>query len=142
MTLDDDLQSRLRSFVSNALVDHRQDARSRGDEAVGESDEDVLRRAISTYLDRDASQRLLGGRPTMSLDEEHEITRSTVDHFLGLGPLQRLLEDHDITDIHVRGTGPVCEAAGRITSRDATRRRLRRGVGEAGSQRRVPIDSR
>lgn len=107
MAFDDDLQSRLRSFVSNALVDHRQDARSRGDDGAGDSDEDILRRAISTYLDRDASQRLLGGRPTMSLDEEHEITRSTVDHFLGLGPLQRLLEDQDITDIHVRGTGPV-----------------------------------
>jgi Flp pilus assembly CpaF family ATPase len=93
--------------VANALVDHRQDARSRGDGHSFDSDEDVLRRAISTYLDRDASQRLLGGRPTMSLDEEQEVTRSTVDHFLGLGPLQRLLDDHDITDIHVRGAGPV-----------------------------------
>ena len=107
MSLDEDLSTRLRSFVSNALVDHRQDARTRGDVAVVESDEEVLRRAISTYLDRDASQRLLGGRSTMSLDEEQEITRSTVDHFLGLGPLQRLLEDDDITDIHVRGAGPV-----------------------------------
>ena len=107
MSLDDDLSTRLRSFVANALVDHRQDARSRGDGLAVDSDEDVLRRAISTYLDRDASQRLLGGRPTMSLDEEQEVTRSTVDHFLGLGPLQRLLDDHDITDIHVRGAGPV-----------------------------------
>ncbi|MEN9805401.1 MAG: hypothetical protein RIS41_2248 [Actinomycetota bacterium] len=107
MSLDDDLSTRLRSFVANALVDHRQDARSRGDGHSVDSDEDVLRRAISTYLDRDASQRLLGGRPTMSLDEEQEVTRSTVDHFLGLGPLQRLLDDHDITDIHVRGAGPV-----------------------------------
>jgi Flp pilus assembly CpaF family ATPase len=107
MSLDDDLHTRLRSFVANALVDHRQDARTRGDGAAIDTDEDVLRRAISTYLDRDASQRLLGGRSTMSLEEEQEVTRSTVDHFLGLGPLQRLLEDHDITDIHVRGAGPV-----------------------------------
>jgi Flp pilus assembly CpaF family ATPase len=107
MSLDDDLSTRLRSFVANALVDHRQDARSRGDGLAVNSDEDVLRRAISTYLDRDASQRLLSGRPTMSIDEEQEVTRSTVDHFLGLGPLQRLLDDHDITDIHVRGAGPV-----------------------------------
>jgi Flp pilus assembly CpaF family ATPase len=107
MSLDDDLHTRLRSFVSNALVDHRQDARTRGQANAADHDEDVLRRAISTYLDRDASQRLLGGHPTMSLDEEQEITRTTVDHFLGLGPLQRLLEDPDITDIHVRGSGPV-----------------------------------
>ena len=107
MSLDEDLATRLRSFVATALVDHRQDARTRGDGLSVDSDEDVLRRAISTYLDRDASQRLLGGRPTMSLDEEQEVTRSTVDHFLGLGPLQRLLDDHDITDIHVRGAGPV-----------------------------------
>jgi Flp pilus assembly CpaF family ATPase len=107
MSHDDDLHTRLRSFVANALVDHRQDARTRGDGAVIDTDEDVLRRAISTYLDRDASQRLLGGRSTMSLEEEQEVTRSTVDHFLGLGPLQRLLEDHDVTDIHVRGAGPV-----------------------------------
>lgn len=119
MSLDDELTTRLRSFVSNALVDHRQDSRTRGDVVSPDADEDVLRRAISTYLDRDASQRLLGGRPTMSLDEEHEIVQSTVDHFLGLGPLQRLLEDPEITDIHVRGSGPVW-----IKLRDGSRREL------------------
>lgn len=119
MSHDDDLSTRLRSFVSNALVDHRQDARTRGDVTMVETDEEVLRRAISTYLDRDASQRLLGGRSTMSLDEEQEITRSTVDHFLGLGPLQRLLEDEDITDIHVRGAGPVW-----VKRRDGSRHEL------------------
>lgn len=119
MGLDDDLQSQLRAFVSDALVDHRQDVRSRGDGDSSTTDEDVLRRAISAYLDRDASRRLLGGQPTLSFDEEQEITRSAVDHFLGLGPLQRLLDDPEITDIHVRGAGPVW-----VKRRDGSRHEL------------------
>lgn len=119
MVGDDDLRTKLRTFVSTALVDHRQDARTRGDVVPHDSDEDVLRRAISTYLDRDASQRLLGGQPTLSLDDEQEITRSTIDHFFGMGPLQRLLDDPDVTDVHVRGTGPVW-----VKLRDGSRRQL------------------
>ena len=119
MAIDDDLSLRLRSFVSTALVDHRQDARSRGELAVATEDEVVLRRAISAYLDQDASQRLLGGKSIMTSDEEQEVIRSTMDHFLGLGPLQRLLDDPDITDIHVRGTGPVW-----VKFRDGFRREM------------------
>lgn len=119
MATDDDLSLRLRSFVSTALVDHRQDARSRGELAPATEDEVVLRRAISAYLDQDASQRLLGGKSIMTSDEEQEVIRSTMDHFLGLGPLQRLLDDPDITDIHVRGTGPVW-----VKFRDGFRREM------------------
>ncbi len=119
MATDDDLSLRLRSFVSTALVDHRQDARSRGELAAATEDEVVLRRAISAYLDQDASQRLLGGKSIMTSDEEQEVIRSTMDHFLGLGPLQRLLDDPDITDIHVRGTGPVW-----VKFRDGFRREM------------------
>ncbi|MDA0371190.1 MAG: ATPase, T2SS/T4P/T4SS family [Actinomycetota bacterium] len=103
----DDLSTRLRGFVAEALVEQRHEARSRADGQPTEADEESLRAVISTYLDRDATQRLLGGQSTLSPDEELEITRSTIDHFMGLGPLQRLLDDPDITDIHVRGTGPV-----------------------------------
>jgi len=103
----DDLSTRLRGFVAEALVEQRHEARSRADGQPIEADEDSLRAVISTYLDRDATQRLLGGQSTLSPEEELEITRSTIDHFMGLGPLQRLLDDPDITDIHVRGTGPV-----------------------------------
>lgn len=103
----DDLSTRLRGFVAEALVEQRHEARSRADGQPIEADEESLRAVISTYLDRDATQRLLGGQSTLSPDEELEITRSTIDHFMGLGPLQRLLDDPDITDIHVRGTGPV-----------------------------------
>lgn len=103
----DDLSTRLRGFVAEALVEQRHEARTRTDGQPTEADEESLRAVISTYLDRDATQRLLGGQSTLSPDEELEITRSTIDHFMGLGPLQRLLDDPDITDIHVRGTGPV-----------------------------------
>ena len=103
----DDLSTRLRGFVAEALVEQRHEARTRADGQPTEADEESLRAVISTYLDRDATQRLLGGQSTLSPDEELEITRSTIDHFMGLGPLQRLLDDPDITDIHVRGTGPV-----------------------------------
>lgn len=102
-----DLSTRLRSFVAEALVERRHEVRTRTDGQPDRAEEDDLRAAISTYLDRDATQRLLGGQPTLSPDEELELTRSTIDHFMGLGPLQRLLDDPDVTDIHVRGTGPV-----------------------------------
>lgn len=103
----DDLATRLRGFVAEALVERRHEARNRADGLSTETDEESLRAVISSYLDRDATQRLLGGQSTLSAEEEHEITRSTLDHFMGLGPLQRLLDDEDVTDIHVRGTGPV-----------------------------------
>lgn len=115
----DDLSTRLRGFVAEALVEQRHEARTRADGQPTEADEESLRAVISTYLDRDATQRLLGGQSTLSPDEELEITRSTIDHFMGLGPLQRLLDDPDITDIHVRGTGPVW-----VKHRDGNRTQL------------------
>ncbi len=39
--------------------------------------------------------------------ERERITKEAVDLLLGLGPLQKLLDDPDITDIHVRGAAPV-----------------------------------
>ncbi|MEY3034238.1 MAG: hypothetical protein RLZ86_860 [Actinomycetota bacterium] len=115
----DDLSTRLRGFVAEALVERRYEARSRADGQPIEADEESIRAVISTYLDRDATQRLLGGQSTLSPDEELEITRSTIDHFMGLGPLQRLLDDPEITDIHVRGTGPVW-----VKRRDGSRSEL------------------
>ncbi len=115
----DDLSTRLRGFVAEALVERRHEARSRADGQPIEADEESIRAVISTYLDRDATQRLLGGQSTLSPDEELEITRSTIDHFMGLGPLQRLLDDPEITDIHVRGTGPVW-----VKRRDGSRSEL------------------
>jgi Flp pilus assembly CpaF family ATPase len=115
----DDLSTRLRGFVAEALVEQRHEARSRADGQPTEADEESIRAVISTYLDRDATQRLLGGQSTLSPDEELEITRSTIDHFMGLGPLQRLLDDPEITDVHVRGTGPVW-----VKRRDGSRSEL------------------
>lgn len=97
----------LTAHLAGALVDHRQRKRQTG-LAVTPSDEVALAHdEARKFFERRATGIALDGGSILARDEENEITKAAVDLLLGVGPLQRLLDDPDITDIHVRGTSPV-----------------------------------
>jgi pilus assembly protein CpaF len=67
----------------------------------------VVARVVRRHLGQLTADRWEAGEAALSVDEEHTVLHATLDSVLGLGRLQRLLEDPDITDIHVRGCEPV-----------------------------------
>ena len=105
--VDQDLLRKVRERAAEALVARRQEARESGSVTRAPDEENVIRMACAGVLDQEASSRLLNGRATLDIDSERQITKRIVAELLGMGPLQDLLEDPEITDIHVRGTSPV-----------------------------------
>ena len=99
--------NRVRERAAEALVAHRAASRESGSGSSASDEESVIRGACAQVLDHEASARLLSGRPTFDIDFEQRTTKRIVDELLGMGPLQELLDDPEITDIHVRGTAPV-----------------------------------
>lgn len=105
-----DTSSALRDLIAqitSALIDVRQQRRATGDELNASEENDVARETARRFFDQRVTQSLLTGSDTPSFDDETSITKSAIDAVLGFGPLQRLLDDPAITDIHVRGTSPV-----------------------------------
>ena len=101
------VSNRVRERAAEALVAHRAASRESGSASSALDEESVIRAACAQVLDHEASSRLLSGRPTFDIDFEQRTTKRIVDELLGMGPLQELLDDPEITDIHVRGTAPV-----------------------------------
>ncbi len=105
-----DTTSALRDLIAqitSALIDVRQQRRATGDELSANEENEVARETARRFFDQKVTQSLLTGSDTPSFDDETSITKSAIDAVLGFGPLQRLLDDPAITDIHVRGTSPV-----------------------------------
>jgi pilus assembly protein CpaF len=97
----------LTSHITNALVAHRQRRRQAGVESTTEDEVALAHREARRFFEHRAGDaRNLPGE-YMERTEEARITKEALDLLLGTGPLQRLLDDPDITDIHVRGTAPV-----------------------------------
>ena len=110
----DDLATRLRRLAGERLVELRRDPAVDGTSAESE-----IRTVLARFFDSEASRRLLGGQPLLTVADEDRLTKEVLDHLLGLGPLQKLLDDPEITDIHVRGASPVW-----VKLRDGSRREL------------------
>ena len=62
--------------------------------------------AAKTELDKFRSERASTNELILSTQEDSLVSEA-VSHVLGLGRLDPLLEDDDVTDIHVRGSHPV-----------------------------------
>lgn len=68
-----------------------------------------------------AEDALDAGRHILGAEDRRTVVTAVVDATLGLGPLEPLLRDPDVTEIMVNGPGRVwVERAGRIESVDAT----------------------
>jgi Flp pilus assembly CpaF family ATPase len=97
----------LTAHITTALIDLRQQRRIAGNELTPQEEIETARETARRFFDQRVTQSLLTGSDTPSSDDETSITKSAIDAVLGFGPLQRLLDDPLITDIHVRGTAPV-----------------------------------
>ena len=93
--------------ITSSLIDQRQQRRAAGGELSALEENEVARDTARQFFDQRVTQSLLTGSDTPSFDDETLITKSAIDAVLGFGPLQRLLDNPVITDIHVRGTSPV-----------------------------------
>ena len=84
---------------------------------------------IGQAMERAAAAALRAGRPALDSAAEERISQAVADSLLGLGGLQRLLDDPLVENIDVNGCDQVFVryADGRMTR--AAPRRLRRGAG-------------
>lgn len=109
----------LTRHLTETLVAYRQDERKGGREPSVDDERQLAERSARSFFDRRVSESMLTGHEAPTLDDESHITQRAIDSLLGFGPLQRLLNDPDITDIHVRGTSPIW-----IKRRDGSRSEL------------------
>lgn len=109
----------LTRHLTETLVAYRQDERGQGREPSLDNEMVLAEKSARTFFDRRVSESMLTGQGVPTLDDESHITQRAIDTLLGFGPLQRLLNDPDITDIHVRGTSPIW-----IKRRDGSRSEL------------------
>lgn len=117
LTTAAELVPRLARAVGEALAEERVSRRSGGDLALGSDAERAFARTVIVReLDRLAADALVtGGTPLTSADEQ-AIADAVLDAVLGLGRIQPLLEDPDVSDIHIRGAESVW-----LKLRDGTR---------------------
>lgn len=98
----------LASRVSDLLADDRIARRTAGESEPTSADEhDLARSAIRVELARLSGARRSEARAIFTSSEEHQLTNAVIAHVLGLGRLQPLLDDPEISDIHVRGCASV-----------------------------------
>ncbi len=98
----------LASRVSEALADERIARHAVGDSDLSIPQEwDLARSAATAECARLSAARRSEGGSVLNDVQERELVGAAIDHVLGLGRLQPLLDDPDISDIHVRGCAPV-----------------------------------
>jgi len=99
----DIVQRDLIAQMTAVLIDHRQKRRAQGLESSSTDECEVARDLARQFFDQRESHSLLMGIPANQID----LTKKAIDAVLGFGPLQELLDNPLITDIHVRGSSPV-----------------------------------
>jgi len=114
----------LRNAVTTALVEARQERRLEGLEFGVDDEQRLVHRVIDQWFEAESTRRLLAGDEPLDSLAEQRLTREVVKQVLGMGGLQDLLDDPEITDIHVPGSGPVW-----VRMRSGERRALEPVVG-------------
>jgi Flp pilus assembly CpaF family ATPase len=112
-----DLVADLARRVSEVLADERVRRRADGIVALSASEErDLARREVLAELDRLAAAALSSGGAPLEPTDEEALADAVMDAVLGLGRIQPLLDDPDVSDIHIRGCDSVW-----VKLRDGTR---------------------
>ena len=102
------LVTTLASRVGEELARDRIERGSAGLAALGADDErQYARRLVARHLDTLAAASLSAGTDPLLADEEHALASAVLDAVLGMGRIQPLLDDPDISDIHIRGCDSV-----------------------------------
>lgn len=115
----DRLLADLIRHLTDVLVEYRQREQRNGREPEPDLEVELARSSARAFFDRRISESVVSGLAIPDADHETDLTRRAIDALLGFGPLQRLLNDPDITDIHVRGASPIW-----VKRRDGTRLEL------------------
>ena len=107
--------------LTRAVVEQLVETRLRAAGQLGAAAESAAERQVAEdlirrELDRLAGQRLAAGLQLLPVDDEQRLAAAVLAQVLGLGRIQPLLDDPDISDIHIRGTAPVW-----VKLRDGTR---------------------
>ena len=98
----------LATRVSELLADDRIARRTIGESEPNSADEhDLARSAVRVELARLSGARRAEARAVLTSSEEQQLANAVIAQVLGLGRLQPLLDDPDVSDIHVRGCAPV-----------------------------------
>lgn len=94
--------------VADRLADERMSRRADGrlDPSVDE-ERRLAVTVVSDHLDGQAADCLAHGRTPMGADDEQAVVDAVIAVVLGLGRVQPLLDDPDISDIHIRGCDSV-----------------------------------
>ena len=103
----DIVQRDLIAQMTAVLIDHRQKRRAQGLESSSADEWEVARDLARQFFDQRESHSLLMGIADLGLANQIDLTKKAIDAVLGFGPLQELLDNPLITDIHVRGSAPV-----------------------------------
>jgi pilus assembly protein CpaF len=114
---DPTIVARIAKTVGEELANERIGRTSTGQAGLDLADERQLaRRLVARQLDNLAASSLSSGDEPLDLDAENRVLAAVLDTVLGLGRIQPLLDDPDITDIHIRGFDSVW-----LKMRDGTR---------------------
>ena len=102
---DRQLVNALASRLGDLLADERLDRRARNLlEPTNDEEREFARTAVHAELLRLAATRRAEGKSVLTIFDEVAISSAAIAQVLGLGRLQPLLEDGEISDIHVRGS--------------------------------------
>ena len=102
------LVNALASRLGDLLVDERLDRRARNlREPTNDEEHDFARTVVHAELLRLAAARRSEGKSVLTVLDESAIASAAIAQVLGLGRLQPLLEDDQISDVHVRGNSRV-----------------------------------
>ena len=104
MVIDRQLVNALAARLGDLLADERLDRRARNlREPTNDEEHDFAGTAVHAELLRLAAVRRSEGKSVLTVFDEAAISSAAIAQVLGLGRLQPLLEDDEISDIHVRG---------------------------------------
>ena len=107
-SIDRQLVNNLASRLGDVLADERLDRRARNmADPTNDEEHNFACTAVHAELLRLSAARRSEGRSVLTVFDEVEITSAAIAQVLGLGRLQPLLEDDEISDIHVRGNSVV-----------------------------------
>ena len=102
------LVNALASRLGDLLADERLDRRARSlREPTNDEEHDFARTVVHAELLRLAAARRSEGKSVLTVFDESAIASAAIAQVLGLGRLQPLLEDDQISDVHVRGNSRV-----------------------------------
>ena len=102
------LVNALASRLGDLLADERLDRRARNlREPTNDEEHDFARTVVHAELLRLAAARRSECKSVLTVFDESAIASAAIAQVLGLGRLQPLLEDDQISDVHVRGNSRV-----------------------------------